>query len=1761
MSLDMKAALAALEDPRQREIYLQQVRDSRRESPTSLGEGLMVDFGLAPAWTRSLLAAVLFPSPGEGPGGTQALEELLSKEWVRSRFVLFGAWTPQSQERGEDFFWMDEGRRQALLEDVIQDGKRGRSYLTSRLESVGRHILTARDHGVRVPDITASWALFAAQARWPQLLAGMVDEQLRAFLQQRKPADARQWLESLRRLEVLQEGQFSLATSRAERQVELLYRQVDDERRLSNYQLRLEQLRAFEQLLEAPNEQWGLHFMGPGGVGKTMLMRYLSAKLAPERKMSTARVDFDHLDPSYPSSQPGLLLKQLGAELRLHDTTGAAARLLSECDLLILSIHEQLKKEPIGSEQLRGTPNFRQLVRMFAEAMRLLPQPVVLLLDTCEELARLDVGLGGARNVEEAFALLKMLVESFYSEDNQGAKLRVVFSGRRPLASNGKGWELVRASPLQPRPFLRLHEVHGFTEKESRRFLLANHVPEELVAPILEKSQEFSRAPEVQWPLGSTRTSGEPRFLPYQLALYAHWLDTKEVDAQRIRETTFEQYLSLRIIDRLRSSEAERLLPAAALLGEFTRTTLRRTWTGDDASFDRGLAALSWQEWVESPEAERYVLQPRLRYQLERYYAASRPEEVQHIRQLALESLEPLTLEGRLDSPELRVGDFSVVLRLLSEQPQRLARWWTRVERRLGEESISWLEKLTSRWLGEQQSGRDDARAQGEEAPAQDSPILAALIASHCAARLHSEEGSEVYLFREWQEVERLAPQYPNEQEAQRLLLRARVGRIRSLPELEAPVVEGFWFLLDQALRKEVDEQLGASLVAGVETVLEHAENSGSSSEGELPIRSVEVERLARALASASAPLQAFAWALVGRAHRGWGRLGDVRRYFAKALRLCPIPLTPTRQRWLDWVAPENLGARVRVEAFRALHPGLLTPSAMLSLLGTDIMDFWTEDSLDTDRLASALLSLRYATQGPQAPNLLPDSVQFRSTLWNPATRNCHRDVRPLFTVTSEYFASSGQVSTAWKALSKVRTAGESKAHLETADSADATRVRIAIRIRLSEGLPFARMAVGNSLHMHLRALVEPPLRPAQPGIPTLSGGDVPWLRHGIWRALSATSEEIGREVLDWGRDALPGRVGYSPFEACSLSLDRIELYLLACQWERAPRPDSTPFPLAELEQVLSEQRPDEALKLALRISALCGRHEYPEAFRAVRAKSRFAAQLGIRRAAEIALEEGELLALRLPSQALMLLKQAMKWFRDASDDAGGLQATTVWHMAHARLGKRPRGGLDRLREAYELSQERLSFLPAWDLLEEDPQWPRFTRIRKLQDPLWLPWLVRIQACIAWSRGDEEALETLPHCYADVLGKEGVPAELHGWRQPARKSSSGGAGASSPWFALEPFAHPAPSPPSRLGVPLGVPRAPRPASPPWTAASMSIFAVSSRAAADNLDFEALELEIRWRAPITRPGPAESFFLHTSALIPYDRGAGVVPPPLVGRLEQLASNSPARPRIRLMLDESAMAFCWEGLLFRAMRYHLPSSRQPAFFRVGARDLHGKTRPWSVPGSLVSLVSSLPQEELAARGWSHFIERGGIHHQLSQTRGRVSELQDLLPRELEALHLIGTPVRAGRGVRFLFTQEDAHEKASFERGELLSAAELGSSLPRLSLCVLQDVPGVETLRTSSDRQRAALMRLFAAELQQTGVPLVVCIPALAPEHAKQALEDVADALTAPDVMGTLFFSLQTLRTDILSQASGADSPETECAYDFAVFYSDDPSSSPE
>ena len=308
---------------------------------------------------------------------------------------------------------------------------------------------------------------------------------------------------------------------------------------------------------------WARHVRGDGGTGKTMLVRWLEAGFPSDGSAgSVVRVDFDYLHPNYPGTEPGLLVLLLAAELRFFAGSAAATR-FDRLDAIMADWHERIDEaERTRPDEVAAIRAERQdlVDGAFADAIRALPAPVMVILDTTEELEK---AAGGGANVHATIAMLTRLHDSVPA-------VRVVLSGRRDL-------------PLPPG--VDELKVAGFNRAEASRFVAWIGIKGKRAAAVVSRVAADAAHEDLS---------------PFDLSLLARWAhDDPSLNATAIRAIDDDRYVEHRILGRLGASELEAVLPVVVALGRFDVATLGAVTDTDGEALDRLGAAISRQEWVD----------------------------------------------------------------------------------------------------------------------------------------------------------------------------------------------------------------------------------------------------------------------------------------------------------------------------------------------------------------------------------------------------------------------------------------------------------------------------------------------------------------------------------------------------------------------------------------------------------------------------------------------------------------------------------------------------------------------------------------------------------------------------------------------------------------------------------------------------------------------------------------------------------------------------------------------------------------------------------------------------------------------------------------------------------------------------------------------------------------------------------------------------------------------------------------------------------
>jgi hypothetical protein len=204
-------------------------------------------------------------------------------------------------------------------------------------------------------------------------------------------------------------------------------------------------------------------------------------------------------------------------------------------------------------------------------------------------------------------------------------------------------------------------------------------------------------------------------------------------------------------------------------------------------------------------------------------------------------------------------------------------------------------------------------------------------------------------------------------------------------------------------------------------------------------------------------------------------------------------------------------------------------------------------------------------------------------------------------------------------------------------------------------------------------------------------------------------------------------------------------------------------------------------------------------------------------------------------------------------------------------------------------------------------------------------------------------------------------------------------------------------------------------------------------------------------------------------------------------------------------------------------------------------------------VLSWTSDLAQEVAARLGWAAVI---------GDTRFTywVSRSGQLLSGEAppDVLHLVGTPFETASGVRLPLSVggSSTELRAPSHRGDRVRAEDIAALFAEVSVCVLQATPTETEMRTDTDREQAAYLRLFSADLFALGFPVVIAIPPLPASLSTAVMTRIARAVTAWDRQGSggLLTAIAAARSDVMNLSSINAEAKLEAAADICLFAAD-------
>jgi hypothetical protein len=1218
------------------------VQAERAAKIDELGRDATLWLALVPLWTRSAAEAAAFPAPSV----VEFVKRARDAGWCETRGSLRDAGSAQLR------FWMPDETRRVVLDLLTRQERRTRiqdeaANVAVRVASLSSATgAGAALHEVVLPGALRSWAELAVTASGQDRL--LVDRVQRA-VEAGDLGAAQQLVSAGEALAPLVAGPMELAVDRARRLLSLGTRRRRDHRALERYLDRPELSDAVTRLLRPETAQWALHLRGAGGAGKTMLIRYLAAgRYAAERGLSAipvTRADFDHMSPDYPVRRPVQLLLELADELALHTAAVSQAdRALAQFRATAASVHESLSGLREEHPAPLQNPQVLDAIDTFADALAQFPEQVLLILDTCEELAKADSGDPAAPAVRTTLAIVERIHE-------RAPGVRVLFAGR---------W------PLPPRPYLDVREIAGFTVDEARRYLAEfaeRPLPAELADAMIRQS------PATDAPVPAPGQLPE-RVSPFDLALYQSWADEDpELDLDRVAEGS-DAYIEGRIIERLHDPVLVRALPVLACAGRCRVTTIAAFLGADPAVLGPRLAE---QEWIDAggDPPEHVTAKPGLARRLRRYFsaggrAAGFNTETARLAQLLRGQANGAPV-GEIDPDELLAA-----LRL-SGPAVAAALWDDIASRAAASGRWNWTLNVTRRVLGE------SADEQWPSADALRSTVLASYIAA-------SRRASPLFDARAaWAEAGAWSGRHPDPVAGTFLATRAALGTLPYAPDDAAA-----WEAAQSGLSLMFySDARSAELAAAAVDALHRLLEEGAEAAAERLLSAGGGPAMWSARAPDAAAAQIRAWALVALARL---RADDDRNIAVRALdeaeslvvrrtrttrtitTTTAVPWTGRTKtttdtltsehttqaaaapEWPDWTPPDDLLARVRIEY------GLIAPP------GDEVLEAWEAyaadrlGSIDGERLASLCLRIRLG-RGVIEPSVI-ERWQERDSYQRDRAATCsaHDLVPPLCATLAEAWLAAGDPRRGLDLVAERRAAA-----LETRDDdvtvriADAQTVRIARRLRLFDE----------------RSLL---LRLSSPREFDPSRADLVDSARLAWAVINRTAPRgVGAEV--WDRPA-----GWHAWWQCQPN------WQVALAFPRWPA-DSTGTELAaEIELDLEELRAHGHPQLADLEAELAGwlarprgrpRARSADPYRDVRAGLRRAVldggspaphrELPQRLLAELAFEEAELLALRFPEPASTLFLYARDAYLACGDDLGSLLATASAAAAD------PSGHLPRL--------------------------------------------------------------------------------------------------------------------------------------------------------------------------------------------------------------------------------------------------------------------------------------------------------------------------------------------------------------------------------------------------------------------------------------------------------------------------------------------------
>lgn len=292
------------------------------------------------------------------------------------------------------------------------------------------------------------------------------------------------------------------------------------------------------EVLDDP-ARWILHVHAPGGMGKTMFIRWLVARRCVPERVPCALLDFDRGDVMPATRDPLRMLLQV-AEMLNEQTIGQVFGYLIDELKPLLSGTPERSDGPARYRELSASQSSSWALR-FASALSEAPErgPLVLIFDTLEEVVLYQQG-----NLLRLIEFVSLLREQY-------PNVRLLLAGRYNLADEGRLPDFAREFGGQTRTLT----LRPFTEVEALGYL--------------REKRGLPPSPAHEAAVG--RSGGNP----FKLAVFADLLrDDPTITAAQIRAypTADLLYLIRRVVVRIRNPNVRWLLRYGVVPRRLTRS-------------------------------------------------------------------------------------------------------------------------------------------------------------------------------------------------------------------------------------------------------------------------------------------------------------------------------------------------------------------------------------------------------------------------------------------------------------------------------------------------------------------------------------------------------------------------------------------------------------------------------------------------------------------------------------------------------------------------------------------------------------------------------------------------------------------------------------------------------------------------------------------------------------------------------------------------------------------------------------------------------------------------------------------------------------------------------------------------------------------------------------------------------------------------------------------------------------------------------------